>query len=71
MKTKSILSALAIMAIFAACNSASNKQNFNLDTTTLKAGQMYYQCPMHPEQISDKMGLCPDCEMDLSEKVKK
>lgn len=29
------------------------------------AGSSKYQCPMHPEVISDKPGKCPKCGMDL------
>ncbi len=29
------------------------------------AAKPLYTCPMHPEVISDKPGLCPKCEMDL------
>jgi len=25
----------------------------------------YYQCPMHPQRVSDGPGNCPDCGMDL------
>jgi mercuric ion binding protein len=27
-----------------------------------------YTCPMHPNVVSDKMGKCPDCGMNLVEK---
>ena len=27
-----------------------------------------YTCPMHPEIISDKLGKCPKCGMDLVKK---
>ena len=32
-----------------------------------------YQCPMHPEQISDKPGHCPvaGCNMELEKRSKK
>ncbi|HEY9787856.1 MAG TPA: heavy metal-binding domain-containing protein [Candidatus Obscuribacterales bacterium] len=29
------------------------------------AGARKYQCPMHPEVVSDKPGKCPKCGMDL------
>ena len=78
MKTKIILSAAAIVLMFSACNSSSNKseqtntsQAFNLDTTKLKSGESFYQCEMHAEVLSDKKGNCPKCGMDLSELKKK
>lgn len=76
----------AILLNLGACNSPSSKnepthmesmksetasQNFNLDTTNLKNGQTYYQCPMDLEVISDKAGACPKCGMDLEVMTKK
>ena len=29
------------------------------------AGGVRYVCPMHPEVVSDSMGKCPKCDMDL------
>jgi hypothetical protein len=46
-------------------------QVFNLDTAALVAGTVYYQCPMDPEEISDKPGVCPKCGMDLEPMTKK
>ena len=46
-------------------------QIFNLDTTTLAAGTVYYQCPMDLEEISDKPGNCPKCGMELEPVTKK
>jgi len=51
--------------------SADSTQIFNLDTTTLAAGTVYYQCPMDLEEISDKPGACPKCGMDLEPMTKK
>lgn len=45
-------------------------QQFKFDTTTLKSGQSYYQCPMDLEVISDKSGACPVCGMDLEAIIK-
>ena len=52
-------------------NSADTAQQFNLDTTKLKTGEVFYQCPMHPEEISDKPDTCPKCGMDLEKTEKK
>lgn len=45
----------------------STSQTFNLDTAKLKKGDVFYQCEMDPEILSDKPGNCPKCEMELSE----
>jgi hypothetical protein len=31
-------------------------------------GSGNYFCPMHPEIVSDKPGICPDCKMDLEKR---
>jgi len=51
--------------------SVDSTQVFNLDTTALAAGTIYYQCSMDPEEISDKPGVCPKCGMDLEPMTKK
>jgi hypothetical protein len=33
--------------------------------------QTLYACPMHPEQVSDRPGRCPECGMDLEEREAK
>lgn len=48
----------------------SAEQNFKFDTTMLKSGETFYQCPMDLEVISDKQGVCPKCGMEL-EKIEK
>jgi len=30
-----------------------------------------YECPMHPDVVSDKPGECPKCGMDLTPKESK
>lgn len=44
---------------------------FNLDTTKLQPGQIFFQCDMHPEVLSEKQAPCPKCDMDLTEITKK
>lgn len=82
---KNNLKTLLVIAVlssifFLSCGNASSSgtetgndsttQTFNLDTTKLHAGDSFYQCPMHPEFISDKPGSCPKCKMDLVEMKK-
>lgn len=79
MKKTIIISATALALMLGACNSSSKKteqanstsQTFNLDTTKLKSGDTFYQCDMDPEVLSDKAGMCPTCEMELTEMKKK
>ncbi len=46
-------------------------QQFNVDTTKLKTGDVFYQCEMNPEVLSDTSGSCPKCGMDLVKITKK
>ena len=78
MKKTIILSAAILALAFSACSSSnksesanSTSQNFQLDTTTLKSGEAFYQCEMDAKVISDKPGTCPTCGMDLEKKEKK
>jgi hypothetical protein len=48
----------------------SAPQTFKFDTTTVKTGEAFYQCPMHPAVISNKPGDCPECGMPLEKKTK-
>lgn len=72
--------AIIISSSFVACNNSSDPskmqdvketQQFSLDTTKLKAGEVFYQCEMHPEVTSDKPGSCPKCGMNLDKMEKK
>ena len=70
---KKIMLITAVTLAFAACNNTSNSAAKNaeaLDTTKLASGAVFYQCPMDPEEMSDKPGTCSKCGMDL-EKVEK
>jgi hypothetical protein len=49
---------------------SGEKNNFNYDTTKLAAGTEFYQCPMHPEVISQNPDNCPKCGMALEKIVK-
>jgi predicted nucleic acid binding AN1-type Zn finger protein len=86
MKKSIIYSATVVALILSACNNSSKKveqtnstdsskvqtvKTTAFDTTTLKAGDAFYQCPMHAEVLSNKMDKCPKCEMDLLEMKRK
>lgn len=70
-----ILSFFSIM-LLAACNNSNKNANTNVvqpgtfDTTKLATGTTFYQCPMDPEVVSDQLGTCAKCGMNL-EKVEK
>jgi hypothetical protein len=83
---KTIFYSTGILLALAACKNPSTKnehthmdsmesektsQSFKLDTTILKSGQLFYQCPMDLEVISDKPGSCPKCGMELEVVTKK
>ena len=74
----SITSLIVIVTLtLCSCSSSSSSekyntstQKFNMDTTTLKKGAVFYQCEMDPQVITDKARNCPACGMELSEIVK-
>ena len=76
---KTILFLFIVLAL-GACNNNQSTNNKSetadttkiqmLDTTKLSKGEVFYQCPMDLEVISDKPGTCPKCGMDL-EKIEK
>lgn len=49
--------------------SANEMQQFNLNTTKLKTGEVFYQYEMHPKVTSDKAGKYAKCGMDLVQKI--
>ena len=73
---KAILLSFAVASFaLAACHSATeNKSATNADSTNrpLAAGEkVVYQCPMHPNEKSDKPGKCPECGMDMEKTIVK
>ena len=87
MKKVIMFSAIALAMTIAACSNATKtdetksateqKQSGEpaafqrIDTTKLAAGEIFYQCPMHLEEVTDKNVPCPQCGMDLDKVVKK
>ena len=85
MKKSIIYSATVVALILSSCSNSTKKveqtnstdsskvQNVktsSFDTSKLKNGESFYQCPMNLEVISDKIGKCPKFEMDLMEMKK-
>jgi hypothetical protein len=64
---------LAFAALsFAACNNSTTKsetkEEAKQDSTVIPAQEgdrVMYQCPMHPEEMSDNPAQCSKCGMDL------
>ncbi len=76
-KIKLLIFAVTVALIAVACNSSTKTEQSNsgasinaFDTTAIASGESYYQCPMHPDQISNKTGSCTKCGMDLEKVVK-
>ena len=79
-----MFSAIALALTIVACSNATKTDEKNsateqklsadtaafqrADTTKLAVGTVFYQCPMHPEEVSNKPGSCPQCGMDLEKK---
>ncbi len=77
MKKIILLSAVVTMLMTGCSTSSSTNEEtqtttmVSVDTTKLKAGETFYQCEMHPEVLSDKLGNCPKCGMELTKRIKK
>ena len=87
MKKTIMFSVIALAMTIAACSNATKTDETNppteqklsadtsafqrIDTTKLAAGTVFYQCPMHLEEVTDKNVPCPQCGMDLDKVVKK
>ena len=67
-----IMLPVALALMLGACNNSSNSSDHfhAIDTTNLAKGAVYYQCSMHPDQISDTSDTCPVCGDELVRHVK-
>ena len=65
---KIILFAFIIFSI-SACNQSNPQTVVNQkDTISIGKNSIRYTCPMHPEIVENKPGVCRKCGMDLVEK---
>jgi len=67
-----MFSIVALALMLGACNNSSNSSaNFHaIDTSKLAKGDTYYQCSMHPDEISDTSRNCPVCSDEMVKHVK-
>ena len=66
MKTKIILSSLALATVFIfSCNSEAKKESVAAEQPAQSTESAAYVCPMHPDVKSDKPAQCSECGMDL------
>jgi membrane fusion protein, copper/silver efflux system len=54
-----------VVSIMACSNDKKTEDNAAHDHSVEQAGIEKYTCPMHPNVVSDKLGKCPVCGMDL------
>ena len=67
MKRISILAVIITgMLVITSCSNQGNKSSAAESQITVE--KVIYTCPMHPEVVSDKLGTCPKCGMDLVKK---
>ncbi|MFV5700615.1 DUF3347 domain-containing protein [Flavobacterium sp. XS2P12] len=63
-----ILSSIACAFLFTACNQKNKETEAGKPVATKTTSELY-SCPMHPEITGEKGAECPECGMELTEKV--
>ena len=72
MKNSIKLLLFAIALMLGACNHSSKRAKafHSIDTNKLAKGAAYYQCSMHPDQITDTTNTCPVCDDEMTKHIK-
>lgn len=65
---KAIIILLAVTASYAGM--AQESKSEKKDSKTEATNQTKYSCPMHPNEVSSKKGVCSVCGMDLTKSKK-
>jgi Cu(I)/Ag(I) efflux system membrane fusion protein len=69
MKNLFNICAILLVLSWASCTNSEKPVEASKDTVTHHQSHAVFTCPMHPEVISDKPGICPECKMDLVAKA--
>ena len=56
---------ICVLALFSLSTSFGQKNQDSTITHKTVISKVNYHCEMHPNQVSNKPGKCPICEMDL------
>lgn len=66
---KKIILFFGLIVSISACNQSNQKTAENpKDTISASKNSIKYVCPMHPDIMENKPGVCKKCGMDLVEK---
>lgn len=66
---KKIFLFASFLLFILACNqSPQSVSKSKTDSISTSKNSIKYTCPMHPEVVQSKPGVCPKCGMDLVEK---
>jgi len=67
-----IMFSVALALMLGACNNSPKSawRNHGIDTNKIAKGDAYYQCAMHPDEISDTSDNCYVCDDKLVKHIK-
>ncbi|RYY07266.1 MAG: hypothetical protein EOP43_03775 [Sphingobacteriaceae bacterium] len=65
---KKLIYGIGVLIAISACNQTNTTQSKTTDTISTSKNSIKYTCPMHPEIVKDKPGVCEKCGMELVKK---